>query len=251
MAKITVIIITKNSEEIIEECLSSVKFADEIIIIDAYSTDNTTQIANKFNTRVFKLKNGNFSDQRNKGLELAENEWILYVDADERVTSSLREEIIQYTNNPIMQYSSFKIGRKNFYYGMHEWPYVENILRLFHKTSIKKWEGILHESPVVEGEVGNLKGYLFHYSHQDLFNMVDKTNQWSKIEAELRFNSKHPKMKIWRFFRVMLTAYYNSFISQYGWKAGKTGIVESIYQSFSIFITYSKLWEMQTSELMH
>lgn len=75
--------------------------------------------------------------------------------------------------------------------------------------------------------------------------MVEKTNKWSDTEALLRFNSNHPKMTWWRFPRVMLTAFFNSYIRQGGWKAGAVGLIESVYQSFSMFITYAKLWELQ------
>ena len=75
--------------------------------------------------------------------------------------------------------------------------------------------------------------------------MVNKTLEWSKIEAELRFNSNHPKMVWWRFPRVMTTAFLNSYVKQGGYKVGTVGIIESVYQSFSMFITYARLWEMQ------
>jgi hypothetical protein len=97
----------------------------------------------------------------------------------------------------------------------------------------------------VKGKVGVLEGYLFHYTHQDLTSMVEKTIAWSEIEAELRYNANHPKMSWWRFFRVMLTAFFDSYVRQKGYKAGTAGLVESIYQSYSMFITYARLWEMQ------
>ena len=73
-------------------------------------------------------------------------------------------------------------------------------------------------------------------------------SEWSKVEAELRFESNHPKMSAWRFFRVILTAFFNSYIKQRGWKVGAMGLIESIYQAFSIFITYARLWELQERE---
>jgi hypothetical protein len=75
--------------------------------------------------------------------------------------------------------------------------------------------------------------------------MIAKTNEWSEIEAQLRFNNDHPIISWWRIFRVMLTAFWQSYVKQSGWKAGTVGLIESIYQAFSMFVTYSKLWEMQ------
>ena len=103
----------------------------------------------------------------------------------------------------------------------------------------------MHESPIVEGAIGQLQSPIVHFSHRDLFSMVEKTNEWSEIEAKLRFKSQHPKMTWWRFPRVMMTAFFNSYILQGGWKIGTVGIMESIYQAFSTFITYAKLWELQ------
>ena len=79
--------------------------------------------------------------------------------------------------------------------------------------------------------------------------MVEKTNQWSDVEASLRFKSKHPQVTWWRFIRVMWSAFYKSYIGQRGFKAGVIGLIESIYQAFSMFITYAKLWEMQTNQI--
>jgi hypothetical protein len=143
------------------------------------------------------------------------------------------------------EYQAYKIHRKNYYFGNHEWPFIESLERLFEKSSLKGWYGEVHETPKVEGKIGELKGFLLHYTHRDLTSMVDKTIVWSKIEAELRYKSHHPPMTWWRFPRVMFTAFYYSYIQQKGYKAGTVGIVESLYQSFSMFITYARLWEMQ------
>jgi glycosyltransferase involved in cell wall biosynthesis len=249
--KLSAIIIAKNAENIIKECLQSVSFCDEILIIDGGSTDNTNVIAEKFNAKIIKGSDLNFAEQRNIGLRHAKGQWILYVDTDERVSDDLKKEIIKFISpgdsiaslqNDIV---AFKINRQNYYFGNHPWPKIEKLERLFKKSALKEWYGALHESAKVEGEVGELSGLLIHYTHQDLSDMVNKTNQWSVVEAELRFNHSHPAMMQWRFFRVMLTTFYDSYFKQSGWKAGTAGLVESIYQSFSMFVTYAKLWELQ------
>lgn len=243
--KISAIIISKNEEERIADCLDSVSFCDEIVLVDSNSTDRTSEIAKRMNAKVFNVGMDDFSKLRNFGLEKAKGDWILYVDADERVTPSLREEIIRSINNPIGQYAGFRIQRKNFYFGNHEWPAVEKLERMFRKDSLQGWHGRLHESPKVSGSIGDLDGYLFHYSHRDIASMLAKTLEWSEIEAELRFRAGHPKVVEWRFFRVILTAFFDSYVKQEGWKAGVVGLVESVYQAFSIFITYARLWELQ------
>ncbi len=245
MSRISGVVITKNAEEIIADCLDSLSFCEEIIIVDNKSEDRTAEIALKMGAKVFEHESQDFSESRNFGLKKAIGEWILYVDADERVAPSLREEIIKSTNNPINKCGGFRVKRKNFYFGNHEWPHIERLERLFRKDKLDGWYGALHESPKIRGEVGELEGYLLHYTHTDLSLMVEKTIKWSKIEADLRLKSGHPKMSWWRFPRVMLTAFFDSYIRQGGWKIGTAGLIESMYQSFSIFVTYARLWEMQ------
>lgn len=246
MKDISAVVIVKNGQDLIADCLNSLLFCDEIVVIDGGSEDKTIEIAEKKGAKVFKYETKDFSESRNFGLEKAEGKWVLYVDADERVTPELakniEQKIVTDVNSRIFAY---KVFRKNYYLGQNPWPYIEKLERLFRKDKLKGWQGKLHESPVVEGKIGELEGYLLHYTHRDLTSMVNKTLEWSKTEAELRFNSNHPKMTWWRFPRVMITAFLNSYIKQGGYKVGTVGLIESIYQAFSMFITYARLWEMQ------
>ena len=245
MSKISAVVITKNAENIIADCLDSLLFCDEVLVIDNKSDDNTPEIAEKIGAKVFEYTSEDFSELRNFGLKKAGGEWILYVDADERVTEELQRNVKHAISNSGDSFSAFRVKRKNFYFGNHEWPYIEHLERLFKKDKLEGWYGKLHESPKVKGNAGELEGYLYHYTHRNLTSMLAKTIKWSKIEAELRYKSEHPKMTWWRFPRVMLTAFFDSYIRQGGWKVGVIGLIESIYQSFSIFITYARLWEMQ------
>jgi len=246
MIKISGVVIAKNAENIIADCLDSLSFCEEILVIDSKSEDRTRGIAEKMGAKVIEYSSEDFSDMRNMGMKKALGEWLLYVDADERVTkeleSSIKRKVLESRGD---NFSAFRIKRKNFYFGNHEWPYIEHLERLFKKDKLEGWYGKLHESPKVKGDIGTLEGFLLHYTHRNLTAMVNKTIEWSKIEAELRFKSGHPKMNWWRFPRVMLTAFFDSYIRQEGWKVGAVGLIESMYQSFSIFITYARLWEMQ------
>ncbi|MBI2190301.1 MAG: glycosyltransferase family 2 protein [Candidatus Levybacteria bacterium] len=255
MSGISAVVIAKNAENLIADCLESISFCDEIILVDAGSKDRTVEIAERVGAEVFEYESVDFSELRNFGLQKAKGEWVLYVDTDERATSELARNI-KYQISLLRQgfggqanlkcsIVAYKIKRKNFYLGNHEWPYVEKIERLFKKSHLKGWKGKLHESPIIDGKVGELEGYLLHYTHRDLTLMLEKTIEWSKIEAELRLKAGHPKMAWWRFPRVMIFVFFESYIRQGGWKLGVVGLIESLYQSFSIFITYARLWEMQ------
>lgn len=243
---ISAIIITRNEEENIKECIKSLNFVDEIIVVDNNSSDQTVDKAKALGAKVFKIPGLDFSYLRNLGKEKAKSKWLLYVDVDERVPSSLVEEIKAAISKG-GDFSAFLVWRQNYYLGK-SWPKKERIIRLIKKETLIGWQGILHETPIVAGKVGNLKSSLLHYTHANLSSMIDKTNEWSEIEAELRYKSDHPKMSWWRFFRVMSTAFFRSYISEGGWRVGAVGLIESIYQAFSIFITYAKLWEKQNKQ---
>ena len=247
MSSISAIVIAKNEENRLADCLDSLSFCDEIIVVDNGSEDRTVEIAERMGTKVFNLKSDDFSELRNYGLRKAKGDWLLYIDADERISERLKKEIDHLTRHSDRrkQLNGYFLKRKNFYFGNHEWPYIEKLERLFRKESLKSWKGQLHESPIVDGKIDVFEGFLLHYSHRDLSSMLEKTIEWSKIEAEFRFNSNHPKMTWWRFFRVMITAFFDSYIRQGGFKVGTVGLIESMYQAFSIFITYARLWEIQ------
>lgn len=245
MIRLSAIIIAKNEEMMIADCIDSLSFCDEIIVIDDGSTDRTADVARLLDATVLSHSFQSFADIRNYGLKKAKGKWVLYIDADERVSPELKKNILEVVKQEKTNEAAFRLQRKNFYFGNHEWPYIEKIERLFKKSALEEWHGALHESPKVNGTVGELDGFLLHYTHRDLSSMVEKTIAWSKTEAELRYYAHHPRMSWWRFFRVMLTAFYDSYVRQKGYKAGTAGLVESIYQAFSMFITYARLWELQ------
>lgn len=244
MNKISGVVIARNEERFIEGALESLSFCDELIVIDNGSKDKTKEVSEKMVAKVYEVKSDDFSELRDLGLEKASGEWVLYLDADERI-DDLLEKSIKKTVSEASKYSAFKLLRKNFYFGENAWPNIEKIERLFKKEKLKGWKGKIHESPIIDGEVGQLEGYILHFTHRDLESMLNKTIEWSSTESLLRFNAGHPKMTWWRFPRVMISAFLNSYIKQKGYKAGTAGMVESIYQAFSIFVTYAKLWELQ------
>ncbi|MEK7159985.1 MAG: glycosyltransferase family 2 protein [Patescibacteria group bacterium] len=243
MKKISAIIIAKNEESMIKDAIESVLFCDEIIVVDNGSVDKTKEIAQKY-AKVYDFKSSSFADLRNFGLSKVEFDYVLYLDTDERISEELKKNIRKVLSEA-SEYSAFRLLRKNYYLGENEWPYVEKLERLFKKDKLSKWKGELHESPIVDGKIGELDGYIFHFTHRDLESMLEKTIKWSTTESLLRYNTNHPQMTWWRFPRVMISAFLNSYVKQRGYKAGTIGIIESIYQAFSAFITYAKLWELQ------
>lgn len=241
MTKISAIIIAKNEEERIVDCLDNLSFCQERIVVDNNSVDRTSDVSKRIGAKVVNSDSDDFSHLRNLGLRSATGEWVLYIDADERVDSELRHNL----ENIPGEASAYKIKRKNFYLGENVWPKQEKMERLFKRDKLKGWKGKLHESPVIEGDIGELDGFILHHTHRNLTQMFRKTIEWSKTEASLRYDAGHPKMYWWRFPRVMISTFVDYYIVQGGYKVGTVGLIESVYQSFSIFVTYARLWEMQ------
>lgn len=245
--RLSAVIIVKNGENLILDCIKNLSFCDEVVVIDNGSTDRTAEIASNNKAKVLEIDSNDFSEIRNFGLKSASFEWVLYIDIDERVSEELKKEIKSKISDPNSP-AAFKIKRKNFYFGNYVWPQIEKLERLFQKEKLKGWYGKIHESPRVDGKIGELEGMLFHYTHSDLTSMLDKTIEWSKIEADLKFSSNHPKMTWWRFPRVMVTTFISYYFLRRGYKIGIPGLIESMYQAFSTFITYARLWELQNKK---
>lgn len=242
---LSAVIITKNEQEVIGDCIESLAWCDEIIVIDSKSTDETPTIAKEKGAKVFVNDFKDFSTQRTIGQETAAGEWILYIDADERLSDELKQEIINTIKSPKSE--AYKIKRKNFYLGK-AWPDDEHLERLFLKSHLKGWTGLVHETPIVDGTIGILEGVLNHYTHRTLEAMLQKTIVWSSVEASLIYKSNHPPITWWRLLRVFATGFFRSYVSQKGYSVGTVGLIESMYQGFSLFITYARVWELQHHE---
>ncbi len=243
---ISVVIITKNEEDLIRISLESVKWADEIIVIDNGSTDKTVEIAKSYTDKVFIVNEEGFNARRVKGMEEAKGDWVLYVDADERVLKPLQEEIreLVQSNN----YSAYALSRRNIIFGKEQkynafWP--DWVIRLIKKDDFIDWVGEVHEYVTFKGKLGYSKNSLLHLTHRGLDQIVIKSLEWSKIDAKLRMNADHPKMTGWRFVRLLITETFNQGIKRGGFLNGTISTMDSILQTFSLLMTYIRLWEIQ------
>lgn len=246
---LSVIILTKNDEEIIAKCLENIKDQDwEIIVVDSYSTDKTLDIVRKYKIKVYQNHFIDFSSQRNYALGLTHGDWILYLDSDEVVTEEFRQAVKRITetienDGPV----AYFVRRDNYFLGK-KWGYIDRMQRLFKKSAFQKWEGKVHETAKYIGKTGEIKHPIKHFTHRDLSSMLAKTNEWSEQEAELRFHAHHPLMTPLRFIRVMITGFLKSYFKENGYRNGTEGVIESLFQAFSMFVTYAKLWEKQMAK---
>jgi len=231
----------------IGECLLSLAFSDEIVVVDSGSTDATVDIAESHRAKIVTCREDSYATRRNLGLKAARGSWILYVDADERVTPLLKKEIEQIMSSPD-SVQVYQIPRKNIYLGreMHFGGWGgDRVIRLFKKSALQRYVGELHEQPVFSGELRTMNHELVHYSHRDLTSMLNKTLDFTTYEARLRLATGHPRMSWWRFVRVMFTEFWLRFVKLFAWRDGVEGVIDGVFQVFNSFVIYARLWEMQ------
>lgn len=247
--KISVIINAKNEEEFIADCLESVKWVDEILVlISPDSTDKTEEIASQFKVRIIeqKPKEMDFAVWHNQGMKEAKGDWLLWVDADERIPPLLKEEILSALRQTTD--ASFAIPRRNFLLGKelkHGGWYPDYQIRLFKKNKLKGWIGKIHERPEVNGEIGKLENPMIHLQPDTIEPALEKSIKWSEIEARLLFEADHPQVTWWRILRMGVTTIFERLIKKQGFRDGTEGWIESNYQAFHTMIVYVRLWELQ------
>ena len=242
MCKVSVVIITKNEEQNISECLESVEWADEIILVDSLSTDRTVEIAKKYTDKIFVRSFTNYSDQRNFADHRASHSWILAIDADERVTPKLRVEIEQAIKQS--GYNGYWIPCLDYMFGKlirHGGWYPQYHLRLYRKATAK-WVGAVHEKVVIDGEVGYLKNPLLHYSHLTISNFIQKLDRYTSLEAEqLYAQDKRPNIIKILFWPLVVFVY--KYFYRLGFFDGVHGLVLAVSLAYYHFVKHAKLWE--------
>lgn len=249
LPKISAIINAKNEELFIEDCLKSLKWTDEVLVfINPDSSDGTKEIAKKYRAKILvqEPRGMNYAAWHNQGLKEGSGDWLLWVDADERVTPALKNEILSAINSS--QFSAYAIPRRNFLLGreLHYggW-YPDYAKRFFHKKSLKNWSGSVHEEPEFEGKMGLLTNPMLHLQPERIEPALQKSVKWSDIEAKLLFDVNHPRIVWWRVIRMGLTTLTFRLIKMQGFRDGVEGWIESIYQAYHTMIVYLKLWELQ------
>ena len=249
---LSIIIIAGNAQGTIIDCIKSCLFATEILVIAANSSDHTIALIKKNFPRVKIITTTdeygrNFSKWRNLGLQAASKKWLLYIDTDELVTSSLQAEIVDVINRP-QPNTHYAIPRENYYLNHRVkfgGSYPDYVKRLFIRQNLKKYTGILHEEPVVSGNLGYLQSGLIHKTHTDLHSMIEKTLIWTDMEAQALFTSRHPPVVWWRFPRMMVTKLWQRLVVEQMWRDGTVGWISAIFETFDTFIIYARLWEIQ------
>lgn len=243
---LTAVIIAKNEEKNIKECIASVQFADEILVIDDLSTDATLEIARTMGAKVFKrAMNGDYASQYNYALSQAATDWILIIDADERVTPELKDEILAVIADNT-QYG-YKISFLTFameqplYHG--GW-FSHSGLRLFPRNTVR-YDGMVHSHMVHELPLRKLKNHFLHYSYANWDRYFAKFNAYTKLAA--KENYKRGK-KAYFFSDIVLRpcyAFLKMYILRGGWMDGKMGFIMAAYHLFYTMTKYVRLYYME------
>ena len=250
--KISVVILTRNEESNIKECLETVKWADEIIVIDDESTDKTVEIARCYTDKVISHPlNDNFSAQRNLGIDNASGDWILQMDADERVTEELKEKILELLAKG-SDLSAFRFRRLNNFCGRFMKYGGENLhrpLRLFKKGNARFLisGSRVHEEIKIDGGIGDIDADMEHYNFPDISHYISTQNHYSGIEAKDLFDKVGliPEKRLRKELVVgPLKLFFKIYIKRKGYKDGLHGLIFAALSAWRRFLIYARYWEM-------
>ena len=250
MKALSVIIITKNEEANIEKCLKSVLWADEIILIDDDSTDNTVDIASQYQqVRIFhkKMKEG-FGPQKQYALKLTHNDWILSIDADERITAEGRKEIMDKILSD--DCDGYYFRRKNFVFGKFINDFQPKNLRLFKRTKGSFSNARVHESVLLDGKIGTMEEPIIHYSRatRSISDYINTLNLYTSLSAQDLY-SRGKRITIFTipifFILHPFYLFFRLLLLKGHWKDGATGVLLSFMRALDGVINYIKLWEYQ------
>ena len=246
MPRVTVTIITKNEAAHIGAAIDSASWADEIIVVDSGSTDDTTAIAAARGVRVESRTWTGWVDQKNFAASLATYDWIFSLDADERITTGLANEI----KGLLLQdpaKAAYKVPRVSFHLG--RWIrttdfYPDHQTRLYDRRAAR-WSGLyVHESVTVTGAVGRLSQELQHYSYDDLSDHLDRINAYSTLAARQMYE-RGRRARAHDLLLQAPAAFLRNYILRRGVLDGSVGLLLSMINAYSVFLKFAKLWELQ------
>lgn len=240
--KLSVIIITKNEQELIRDCLQSVAWADEIIVVDSGSSDNTLAICREFTTHI--LINDNwqgFGYQKNLALQQATGEWVLSLDADERVTPELQQKIQQAMKES--SYVAYEMPRLAYFMGKEMrhggwWP--DYVLRLFLREKAQFSNDIVHERVLAEGVVGRINSPLLHYSYTNLEQVLVKNNQYSTAAA-IKAHSQGKQSSLGKALIRAGWTFLRAYIVRAGFLDGQEGFIAAVSKAEETYYRQLKL----------
>lgn len=244
MDKLSVIIPTGNESHNIEDVIASVNFADEILVVDSFSTDGTYEKALKLATNVLRRDYIYSASQKNWAIPQAKHEWILLVDADERVTPELQKEIIETLKNPKPSVVAYWIGRNNHFMGerVHYSGWRnDKVIRLFKRDFCSYEDKHVHAEIITKGTISSLHQKLYHNTYITFDKYIEKINRYANWQAK-DYDKKTGKLTAYHFVIKPLYGFFKHYILQSGFRDGVVGLTIGYIQSYTVFMRYVKLW---------
>ena len=244
---VTAVILTKNEESNVTDCLKSVEWVSEIIVVDSESTDRTVALARRLTNRVYVVPWRGFGPQKNFGIDQANGPWIFIVDADERVTAGLRDEIQDLLRNGSASHvAGYRVARRNFFYGrwmQHGGMFPDRQLRVFRKDAGRYDDTLLHERLLLKGDVEDLQGFLDHHSVPTIARHVRKMIHYTSLAAREKLKTLR-RVTFTHLFGRHLWIIIKVFILRRGWKDGLPGLIAALFAGFHTFVKYAKAYEI-------
>lgn len=242
--RLSAIIITRNESVNIADCLSSLNFADEIVVLDSSSTDNTADIARALGAKVSVTSDWpGFGVQKNRALALAQGDWILSVDADERVTPELKAEILLVISNSSHD-SVYRIPRLSSYCGQfmqHSGWNPDHVTRLFRRGRANFSDDLVHERLVTTESIGTLRSRIVHLSFPNFESVLDKVNRYSTAGA-LSMQKKGRSANLWSALAHGVWAFFRTYFLRLGFLDGQLGLALAISNAEGTYYRYLKRW---------
>jgi len=243
---IAAVIITLNEEHRLEPALKSLAgLVKEIVVVDSYSSDETVKIAKRYTGKVYKRKWTNYADQKNYADGRASCPWILSLDADERVSPELREELLG-LRGADPDCAGFSIPRRVYYLGRwirHSGWYPDRRVRLFRRDA-GRWEGeYVHENLVVAGRIEKLRGAIHHFTYRDIADHMARINKFSELGAQ-KLYARRKKCRWYHLLFLPSARFLKSYILKGGFLDGFAGLVIAVLNGCSVFVRYAKLREI-------
>lgn len=243
--RLSAIIITLNAARQLEACLSALAFADEIVVVDSGSSDETAAIARKFNAKLIHEPWRGFGPQKQFAVAQARHDWVLCIDADERVDAPLREEILATLQAP--RHFAYEMPRRNRFMGRwlrHGEGYPDYNLRLFHRAHARWSDDAVHEHVLTHTPIGRLRGDLLHESEIDIATYLDKQNRYTSLQAEKMFAAGR-RATIFNLLGNPLLRFIRMYFFRLGMLDGVPGLIHIVIGCFNTFNKYGKLRELQ------
>jgi glycosyltransferase involved in cell wall biosynthesis len=248
LSALSAIIITKNEERNIRECLSSVRWVDEVVVVDGGSTDKTVEVAKDMGAKVFIRSWEGYGAAKIFALAQCSGNWILWLDADERVTKELAEEIQHLVRQEDSDYAGYEASRKAYFLGRwikHCGWYPGFVIRLFRREAGKFTENKVHERLEVNGKVGRLRSDLLHYTDPNLFHYFEKFNRYTSLAAE-ELAQQGQKFGLTQLIVRPIWQFLKMYVVQRGFLDGFHGFILCVLSSSYVFTKYAKLWELSS-----